>query len=184
MRSGGNVFFLQPLKPLSLTHSRFPAHINTNDIKNNISAANPSAQWHVERTVGFAVPISSLSTAVFVKVYLPLCILNHPRPVLEFWPTIQQLSEFAYFNASDESMRVESQELLAQLSSWAATLLPVLNDGRLKSELKLLSFLGSRVPFRSGADGLLCGWGGQRWLISARGGPVWVQSTDIVAQAD
>jgi hypothetical protein len=136
---------------------------------------------HLEQTVAIVVPISSVSTVVAVKVYMPLCMVNH-LSVLGFWPAIQQLSEFAYLAPYDDCTQRESQELLAGLSSWAAALLPVIKDGEHKSALKLLGFLGTCVMLSSGTSGILSGWSAHRWLISVRGGLLWAQSADIRCQ--
>jgi hypothetical protein len=86
---------MEPGLPPSLPHDA------TYDIARNISAANCSHRSHVEQTVAIVLPISGISTAVAVRVYMPLCMVNHVK-VLGFWFAIQQLSEFAYLNACDD----------------------------------------------------------------------------------
>ena len=166
---------MEPGLPSSLPHSA------TYDIARTISAANCSHQPHIEQTVAIVLPIFGISTAVAVRVYVPLCMVNDV-PVLGFWFVIQQLSEFAYLNACDDPTRSESQELLTQLSSWVMAFLPIINDGEIKSTLKLLSFLRFRVLLCSGARGLLCGHSDHGWLISVSGGYLWAQNAEILGQ--
>jgi hypothetical protein len=151
---------------------------------NTILAANPSDQVHLGQTVLIVVPISGFSTAVAITVYVPLCVSPIPvQPVLNFWIAIQKLSEFAYLRACDKCTQTESQELLAQLSSWAVAFLPIMNDSEPQRALKILRCLGSRVLLSSGARGLLSGWTELGWLLISAGGRIlWAQSAEIFTQ--
>jgi hypothetical protein len=150
------------------TESDFSAsfpHLESYVIQEIILAVSPSCKVHLEQLVALVVPINGFSSVVGIKVYMPQCMENHPCS-LGFWCAIDILSESAYLIAHDDDTRIEFQQLLSQLSSWAVAFLPVMNKSETKSKLKLLSFLGSHVLLVSGAYGCLFGWNREGWLVS------------------
>jgi hypothetical protein len=157
-------------------------HPGTYDIHDKISAANPSYQLHYMQHVAIVVHIHGVSTLAGTRVHMPQFTIELPR-TLGFWPATEILSKSAYSIAHDDCTRGEFRQLLAQLSSWAVAFLPIIDDSETKSTLKLLSFLGTHVSLSSGANGVLCGWSAQGWLISGRGGCRWVQSAEILVAA-
>jgi hypothetical protein len=161
--------------PISFPHSE--SYV----IQEIIGAANRSRKVHLEQLVALVVPINGFSSVVGVRVYMPQCMEYHPRS-LGFWCAMDIFSELAYSNDHDDNTRVEFQQLLVQLSSWAVAFLPVTNGSETQSKLKILSFLGSRVSLVSGVHGWLFGWNRERWLIFVDGKFTWEQSADILVE--